>query len=99
MRSNNEHHGLLHWPQQVHDLPQQLWNLDNRGGKTMAAGAKMWESKMLTEDQMVAWENKPTANQTRANLQTYFMEKWLKRHQYLAATAKQSQFKQAALAA
>ncbi len=30
----------------------------------MAAGARMWESKMFTEDQMVAWENKPTAQQT-----------------------------------
>jgi hypothetical protein len=26
---------------------------------TMAAGARMWESEMFTEDQMVAWENKP----------------------------------------
>jgi hypothetical protein len=25
--------------------------------KTMAAGAQMWQSKMFTEDQMVAWEN------------------------------------------
>ncbi len=48
---------------------------------------------------MVTWENKPTANQTWANLQTYFMKKWLERHQYSAATAKQSQFKEAALAA
>jgi hypothetical protein len=58
--------------------------------KMMAAQARMWESEMFTKDQMVAWENKPTANQTWANLQTYFTEKWLKRCQYLAATAKQS---------
>jgi hypothetical protein len=25
----------------------------------MTAGAGMWESKMFTKDQMVAWENKP----------------------------------------
>jgi hypothetical protein len=25
---------------------------------TMAAGVRMWESKMFTEDQMVIWENK-----------------------------------------
>ncbi len=31
---------------------------------TMAAGARMWESKMFTKDQMVAWENKPAAQQT-----------------------------------
>jgi hypothetical protein len=55
--------------------------------KTMAAGAQMWESKMITKDQMVAWENKPTAGQTWDNLQTYFTEKWLERCQYLAATA------------
>ncbi len=39
--------------------------------KAMAAGARMWESKMFTEDQMVAWENKPTIDQTWVNLQTY----------------------------
>jgi hypothetical protein len=67
--------------------------------KIMAAGDCMWESEMFTDDQMVAWENKPTADQTWDNLQTYFMEKWLERHQYLAATAKQLHFKEAALAA
>ncbi len=42
-------------------------SLGNRGiamrkaKKTMAAGAQMWQSKMFTEDQMVAWENKPAA--------------------------------------
>ncbi len=64
----------------------------------MAAGAQMWESEMFTEDPMVAWENRPATNQTWTNLQTYFMEKWLERRQYLAATAKQSCFKEAALA-
>jgi hypothetical protein len=49
--------------------------------KMMAAGAPMWESKMFTEDQIVAWENKPTTNQTWVNLQTYFTEKWLKQCQ------------------
>ena len=67
--------------------------------KAMAAGVRMWESEMFTKDQMVAWDNKPTANQTWVNLQTYFTEKWLERRQYLAATAKQSRFKEAALAA
>ncbi len=43
----------------------------------MAAGAQMWEIEMFTEDQMVAWENKPTANQTWDNLQTYFTKKGL----------------------
>jgi hypothetical protein len=28
---------------------------------TMAAGARMWESKMFTKDQMVAWEDKTAA--------------------------------------
>jgi hypothetical protein len=32
--------------------------------KTMVAGAQMWQSKMFTEDQMVAWENRAAANQT-----------------------------------
>ncbi len=67
--------------------------------KTMAAVARMWESEMFTEDQMVAWENRPAIDQTWTNLQTYFMEKWLERRQYSAAMAKQSCFKEAALAA
>jgi hypothetical protein len=60
----------------------------------------MWESEMFTENQMVAWENSnSTANQMWDNLQTYFMGKWLERHQYLAAMAKHSHFKKVALAA
>ncbi len=59
----------------------------------------MWESEMFTKDQMVAWENKPTVNKTWDNIQTYLMVKWLKRHQYSAATAKQLRFKEVALAA
>jgi hypothetical protein len=66
--------------------------------KTMAVGARMWESKMFTEDQMVAWENRPAVNQMWTILQTFFTEKWLERCQYLAAMAKQSCFKEAALA-
>jgi hypothetical protein len=30
--------------------------------KTMAVGVQMWNSEMFTEDQMVAWENKPWLN-------------------------------------
>jgi hypothetical protein len=67
--------------------------------KTMAAGAQMWQSKMFTEDQMVAWENRTSATQTWTALQTYFTEKWLERKQYSATTAKQSRFKEAALLA
>jgi hypothetical protein len=43
----------------------------------IAAGARMWESKMFTEDQMVGWENKTAAQQTWQNLQDNFTEKWL----------------------
>ncbi len=66
---------------------------------TMAAGARMWESKMFTKDQLVLWENKPAANQTWQALQDYFTEKWLERRQYLQAMAKHSCFKDATLAA
>jgi hypothetical protein len=38
----------------------------------------MWKSEMFTKDQMVAWENKPTADQMWDNLQTYFTEKMAK---------------------
>jgi hypothetical protein len=64
----------------------------------MEAGTRMWERKMFTEDQLVLWENKPSANQTWQALQDYFTEKWLERRQYLQATAKQSRLKGAALA-
>ncbi len=66
---------------------------------TMAAGARMWESKMFTEDQMFAWENKPATQQMWQALQDYFMKKWLERRQYSQAMAKHSWFKDAALAA
>jgi hypothetical protein len=65
---------------------------------TMAVGARMWESKMFTKDQLALWENKPSANQTWQVLQEYFTEKWLECRQYSQATAKQSRFKDAALA-
>jgi len=67
--------------------------------KMMAVGAQLWQSEMFTEDQMVAWENKTSATQTWAALQTYFTEKWLERKQNSATTAKQSRFKEAALQA
>ncbi len=59
----------------------------------------MWQSEMFTEDQMVAWENKPAALQTWAELQTYFTKKWLECMQYSTTTAKQLRFKEAALLA
>ncbi len=59
----------------------------------------MWESKMFTKDQLVLWENKPSANQKWQALQDYFTEKWLERRKYLQATAKQSRFKDVGLAA
>jgi predicted RNA-binding Zn-ribbon protein involved in translation (DUF1610 family) len=67
--------------------------------KCMAAGSQMWASEMFTEEQMLGWENKPTIDQTWTNLQAYFTEKWLERKQYSTTTAKQSRFKEAALAA
>ncbi len=65
---------------------------------TMAAGSRMWESKMFTKDQLDLWVNKPPTNQTWQALQDYFTEKWLERCHYLQATAKQSRFKDAVLA-
>ncbi len=58
----------------------------------------MWRLEMFTEDQMVAWEGKPTAGMTWTALQDYFTEKWLECKQYsTATTAKQSRLKEAAL--
>ncbi len=50
------------------------------------------------QDQLVLCENKPSTNQTWQALQDYFTEKWLECHQYLQVTAKESCFKDAALA-
>ncbi len=58
----------------------------------------MWESKMLTKDQMVMGENTPTVQQTWQNLQDCFTEQWLEWRQYLQTTAKHPRFKDAALA-
>ncbi len=66
---------------------------------TMAAGARMWEREMFTEDQLVLWENKPASNQMWQALQDYFTEKWMEGRQYSQGTAKHSRFKDAALAA
>jgi hypothetical protein len=80
-------------------------SLGNRGiatsdaEKTMAAGAQMWQREMFTEDQMATWESKTATQQTWAELQTYFTEKWLEHKQYSARRAKQLQFKEAALLA
>jgi hypothetical protein len=73
--------------------------LMSKAKKTMAVGAQMWQSEMFTEDKMVAWENKPAAQQTWAALQAYFTKNWLERKKYSATTAKQLQFKEAALLA
>jgi hypothetical protein len=54
---------------------------------------------MFTEDQMVAWENKPAAQQTWQALQDFFTEKWLECRQYSQAMAKHSRFKDPALSA
>jgi hypothetical protein len=42
---------------------------------TMAAGTRLQEKEMFTKDQMVAWKNKPAAQQTWQILQDYFTEK------------------------
>ena len=67
--------------------------------KCMAVESQMWASEMFTEEQMLGWENKPSIDQTWPNLQVNFTEKWLERKQYSTTTAKQSRFKEAALAA
>jgi hypothetical protein len=70
----------------------------NKAEKVMAVGAQMWDSKIFTEEQMLARENKPVIDQTWTSLQMYFTKKWLEHKQYLAMLAKQSCFKEAALA-
>ncbi len=63
----------------------------SKAEKIMAAGAKIWHSKIFMEDQMVAWENKTAVQQTWVELQTYFTEKWLECKQYsVMIIAKQS---------
>jgi hypothetical protein len=57
----------------------------------MVAGAQKWHNKMFTKDQMVTWENKTVVQQTWAELQTFFTEKWLECKQYSVMMAKQMQ--------
>jgi hypothetical protein len=45
--------------------------------KTIVVGAQMWQSKMFTEDQKVAWKNKTVVQQTLVALHTYFTKNWL----------------------
>ncbi len=71
----------------------------SKAEKMMVAVAQMWQSKMFTKDQMVAWENKTATQQTWAELQTHFTKKWLECKQYSAMMAKQLCFKEAALLA
>ena len=49
---------------------------------TLAAGARMRESEMFTEDQLILWDNQPDAQKTWQTLQDYFSAKWLERRQY-----------------
>ncbi len=56
----------------------------------LAVGAWMWESKMFTEEQLIAWDNQLDATKTWQGLQDYFTEKWLEHRQNSQATAKQS---------
>jgi hypothetical protein len=87
------------------DWFQVLVSLGNRGiatsdaEKRMTAGVQMWQSEMFMEDQIVAWENKPAAQQTWAELHTYFTKKWLECKQYSTTMAKQLLFKEAVLLA
>ena len=53
MGSNDKHHGLLHWPQQVLNLLADCGIATSIEEMMIAAGAGMWESKMFTKDQMV----------------------------------------------
>jgi hypothetical protein len=69
----------------------------NTAEKMMGAGAQMWQGKKFMEDQIDVWENKTAAQQTWAELQTYFTKKWLERKQYITTTAKQLHFKEAAI--
>ncbi len=66
---------------------------------TMVADVRIWEARCSPRTKMVAWENKTPAQQTWQNLQDYFTEKRLEQRQYSQANVKQSQFKDAALAA
>jgi hypothetical protein len=50
---------------------------------TLAAGARMWESEMFTEDQLILWDNQPNAQKMWQTLQDYFTAKWLERQKIL----------------
>ncbi len=97
MGSDLKHHGLLTSLNRFRTALADRSIATSIEEMTMVVGVRMWESKMFTKDQIVAWENKTPVQQTWQNLQDYFTEKWLEQRQYSQATAKQSRFKDAAL--
>ena len=97
MGYNSNHNGVLYKTQQIPNVTGRPRHCNKHRGEDDGDRSTNVATKMFTEDQMVPWENKTSATQTWANLQTYFTNKWLKRKQYLATTAKQSRFKEAAL--
>ena len=42
--------------------------------KVMTSVARMWESVFFTNNFLIKWEKKEAADQTWANVKTYFME-------------------------
>ena len=64
--------------------------------KVMAAVARMWESEFFTDKFLIKWEKKEAANQTWANVKTYFTELYQSYTQYSKLLAKRTRFHKSA---
>ena len=56
----------------------------------MAAVARMWESEFFTDKVLIKWEKKEAANQTWANVKTYFTELYQSHTQCIKYLAKRT---------
>ena len=64
--------------------------------KATAAVAQMWNSGFFTEEKLIEWEKKAAADQTYANVETFFGELYHDHTQYSRATAKRARFNESA---
>ena len=58
----------------------------------MAVVARMWELEFFTDKNLIKWEKKEVANQTWANVKTYFTELYKSHTQYRKFLDKSTRF-------
>ena len=62
----------------------------------MVAVARMWESELFKDKNLIKWERKEAADQTWANVKTYSTELYQSHTQYRKLLAKRTRFHESA---